>query len=111
MNIKIPYDIYESAHEIAIIVPLWWVEKESISITIQYETLHIKWKRIKPTIRKDFSIIQEQCFRWDIGLSIDLPPESNYKNMHSTLSKENILSIIIPKNIIPKSIPIKIEHE
>lgn len=106
---KIPYDVYESPYEVAIILPLWWVQKESISLIIRHETIFIKWKRTIPTIRKDFTPIQKLCFRGDIDIAIDLPPESNYKNMTSNLSKENILTIIIPKNIIPDNIKVNIE--
>jgi HSP20 family molecular chaperone IbpA len=106
---KIPYDVYESQYEVVIILPLWWVKKESISLTIRHETIFIKGQRIIPSIRKDFTPIQKICFRWDIDIDIDLPPESNYKNMTSNLSKENILTIIIPKNIIPDNIKVTIE--
>ncbi len=106
---KIPYDVYESQHEVVIVLPLWWVKKESISLTIRHETIFIKWQRIIPSIRKDFIPIQRMCFRWDIDIAIDLPPESNYKNMTSNLSKENILTIIIPKNTIPDNIKVTIE--
>lgn len=110
MKTKIPYDVYESQYEVVIILPLWWVKKESISLTIRHETIFIKWKRVIPTIREDFIPIQRVCFRWDIDIAIDLPPASNYKNMSSNLSKENILTIIIPKNIIPDTIKVRIEE-
>lgn len=110
MNTKIPYDVYESNYEIVIILPLWWVQKESISLTILHETIFIKWKRLSPSIREDIIPIQKICFWWDIEVAIDLPPSSNYKNMTSNLSKENILTIIIPKNIIPERINLNIEN-
>lgn len=107
---KIPYDIYESDYEVVIILPLWWVKKESLSIRILHETLYISWQREQPVMRDDFTSIKQECFRWPIDCAIDLPPESNYKNMSSNLSKENILSIIIPKNSIPDHIDIIIEE-
>lgn len=106
----IPYDVYESPYEIAIIVPFWWVKKESINIKIRHETIYITGERKKLELREDFEIIQHKCFRGHIELSIDLPPNSNYKNMTSNLSKENILTIIIPKNIIPDHIKVFIEE-
>jgi HSP20 family molecular chaperone IbpA len=106
---KIPYDVYESPYEVVIVLPLWWVKKESINLIIRHETIFIKGQRSMHTIRKDFIPIQKMCFRWDIDIAIDLPPESNYKNMTSNLSKENILTIIIPKNIIPEWIKVNIE--
>ena len=107
---KIPYDVYESPYEVAIILPLWWVKKESITLKIRYETIFITWKRVAPILRNDFYSIQKACFWWDIDIAIDLPANSNYKNMTSNLSKENILTIIIPKNIIPENIPMTVEQ-
>ena len=108
--ITIPYDIYESQQEIVIIIPLWGVEKNSVEIKITDYVLYITGKRWHESLREDFVAIKQDCFRGDIKFSIDLPMNSAYKNMHSTLSKENILTIIIPKNIVPDSIDIKIEE-
>ena len=102
--------MYESEKEIIVIIPFWWVVKESIKITIQHETISIIGKRAQPDLRKDFHHIQQQCYRWNIELHIDLPPDANYKEMNSNLSKENILTLIIPKNLIPDSIPLHIEE-
>lgn len=106
----IPYDMYESPQELIIIIPFWGVDKESIKISIKYETISITGKRLQPKLRNDFHLIQQQCFRWDVELFIDLPPHANYKQMNSNLSKENILTLIIPKNLIPDSIPVHIEE-
>lgn len=106
----IPYDMYESEQEIVFIIPFWWVKKESIQIHIQHEILTITGERKKPQLRKDFLTTQQQCFWGTVELHIDLPPNSEYKNMTSSLSKENILSLIIPKNIMPDHIPIHIEE-
>ncbi len=105
----IPYDMYESSQELVLIIPFWWVEKESIHISIKHETISIIGQRIQPKLRKDFLVLQQQCFWWAVELHIDLPPHANYKQMNSSLSKENILTLIIPKNIIPDSIPVHIE--
>lgn len=105
----IPYDMYESDQELVLIIPFGWVEKESITISIQYETITISGKRKIPTLREWFRTIQQQCFRGDINFTLDLPPHANYKQMNSNLSKENILTLIIPKNLIPDSIPVHIE--
>ena len=106
----IPYDMYESDHELVLIIPFGWVIKESITITIKYETITIVGKRMKPNLRTWFHTLQQQCFRGDVELHIDLPPHANYKQMNSSLSKENILTLIIPKNLIPDSIPVQIEE-
>jgi len=40
---------------------------------------------------------------------VDLPPTVYFKDMHTTLSPENILTIIVPKNIEPDTIHVEIE--
>ncbi len=106
---NIPYDLYESSQEIVVVIPFWGVDKSTVDIRIQHEVITITWQRIRPTLRKDFQPLQQHCFRGEVKLSIDLPPHANYKHMTSTLSKENILTLIIPKNLIPDSIPVAIE--
>lgn len=110
-HITIPYDVHESDQEIVIIIPFGGVQKDSIELKIKHEILTITGIRPKPILRKDFHIIQQQCFWWPIHVEINLPPQINYKNLTSSLSKENILSIIIPKNLIPEHIPVQIEAE
>ena len=83
--------------------------KESIKISIKYETISITGQRVQPILKKGFQYLQQQCYRGDIELHIDLPPHANYKQMNSNLSKENILTLVIPKNLIPDSIPVHIE--
>lgn len=107
--ITIPYDIYESQYEIIIILPLWWVKKESIELRITEYVLYISGIRSYGQLREDCIPVRQDCFRWDIKLTIDLPANITYKNMHSTLSKENILTIIIPKNVVPDNINVQIE--
>ena len=34
-KIDIPYDIYESPNEVVIIMPLWWVKKESLELKVE----------------------------------------------------------------------------
>ena len=108
--IHIPYDLYESSYEIVIIMPLWWVKKESIELRIRDYRLHIVWERIYTTLREDCIPIIQECFRWSINTIIDLPPNIAYKNIHSSLSKENILHIIIPKNTVPEEVEVAIEE-
>ncbi len=108
--IAIPYDIYESQHEIIFIIPLGWVQKESIELKIIDYILHITGERTYGVLREDCTPIQQDCYRWPINITIDLPMNITYKKMHSILSKENILTIVIPKNTIPDSIDIQIEE-
>ncbi len=108
-TIKVPYDIYESTQEIVIIIPLWWVKKESISLKIKDYKLTIEWKRIKQKMKDSLILIKEECYWWNIKLQIDLPLHAYFDKIHSTLTKENILEIIIPKVVIPENIDIKME--
>ena len=32
---NIPYDMYESPQEVVIVLPLWWVKKESVEVKIE----------------------------------------------------------------------------
>lgn len=107
----IPYDIYDTDEELIVIAPFGGVQKESISISVQHEIITITWKRIKPILKKEARTLQQKSYRGDVEFSIDLPPASNYKNMKSKLTKENILILTIPKNIVPDHIPIHIEEE
>ena len=108
--LSIPYDIYESPHEIVIIIPLWWVIKESVKINISDENIVVYWERKSIDLREDFVPVVEECFRWKIETKINLPPRIAYQKIHSRLSKENILHIILPKNCIPERINVDIEE-
>ncbi len=63
MKITIPYDVYESEQEIAIILPLGGVKKDSIELSIRHEILTITGERTAPQVRKDFLPLQQECFR------------------------------------------------
>jgi len=107
----IPYDVYESNTEIVVLLPLWWVKKESLEINLKNYKLFIKWKRIKPIIEEEFIPLKEDCYRWDIEVYIDLPPQVYFEKIHSKLNLANILEIIIPKSNMPDKIPLEIEEE
>ncbi len=106
----IPYDIYESPHEIAIILPLGGVDKKSIHVWFDDESgLRIQWERTHKKLRDDCICVQQSCYRWTIDLTIDLPPHISYSHIHSSLSSDNILTIVVPKNTVPETIPVTIE--
>jgi len=107
---EIPYDIYESPNEIVIIIPLWWVKKESIEIEIRDYKLVITWKREKLLLKDDFIPLKEMCYRWDIVLEIDLPPQCYFDQIHSKISSDNILDIVVPKASIPGKIELELEY-
>jgi len=108
-KIQIPRDAYQSENELLIIIPLWWVAKDSIKIKISENTLHIFWYRKNIKIWENFGVLEKNCYRWDIQTNIDLPDGLYFENIKSTLSPENILTIIIPKIIEPDDIYINIE--
>lgn len=108
-NLNIPYDIYESPNEMVIVMPLWWVKKESIDISIDDYRLIIKWIRVKIDMKEDCIPLKEDCYWGEIQQKIDLPPQAYFDKIHSKLSVDNILQIIIPKSIVPDKIELELE--
>lgn len=106
----IPVDIYESEKEIVMLIPLWGIEKETLHLSLQDYKLKVKWIRRKPSLRKDFHLIQEECYRGPIELSLSIPTNIIYDQIHSNLTKENILAITLPKYGVPTDISIDIEE-
>ena len=109
-NPYIPYDMYESQQEIVIIMPLWWVKKESLNLKIEDYKLYIKGERVFIELKDNLSSIKEECYRWKIEQRIDLPPQIYFDKIHSKLTPENILQIIIPKALVPEKITLEIEN-
>lgn len=105
----IPFDVYESPQEIVILMPLGWVQKESLEIKIEDYRVVIRWVRKKAHMKAAFSVLKEDCYRWKIEKKIDLPPQVYFDKIHSKLSPENTLEIIIPKSSIPEKIGVDIE--
>ena len=110
-KIDIPYDIYESPNEVVIIMPLWWVKKESLELKVEDYRLVIHWVRERIVLRDDFIPLKEECYRGDINLVIDLPPQSYFDRIHSKLTIDSILQVIVPKAIVPDYIDLQIESE
>lgn len=105
----IPYDMFQSPQEIVIIMPLGGIQKNSLKLSINDYKLNIKWERNKQTLKEDFIPLKEECYRWPISQQIDLPSQVYFDKIHSKLSPDNILTIIIPKATIPENIQLKIE--
>lgn len=110
-SISIPYDLYESPQELVILLPLGWVKKESVSLEIKDYRLLIVWERVKPILKESFMSIKEDCYRWKIEQIIDLPPQVYFDKIHSKLTIDNILQIIVPKALIPEKIALEIEYD
>ncbi len=108
---SIPYDIYESPQELVIILPLGWVDKSSLKLAIKDYRLVITWKRNKPKVKDNFIPLREDCYRGEISQVIDLPPQVYFDKIHSKLTPENILHIIVPKALIPEKISLEVEYD
>ncbi len=107
----IPYDIYESPQEIIILMPLWWVSKESIKLSIKEYRLVIHGERTKLQCKQNLIALKEECYRWPIDQSIDLPPQVYFDKIHSKLTPDNTLQIIVPKALIPEKISLEVEYD
>lgn len=109
-KLNIPYDIYESSNEMVVIMPLWGVNKQSIDISIDDYRLVIKWIRTKIALKDDCVPLKEECYRGALEQKIDLPPQAYFDKIHSKLSIDNILQIVIPKSIVPEKIELEVEN-
>ena len=107
----IPYDMYESPQEVIIIIPLGWVKKESVEVKIENYRILIRWFRLAPQLKQSCISIQEECYRWPIELEIDIPPQVYFDKIHSKLTLDNTLQIIVPKALVPEKIQLEVEYE
>ncbi|MCK9466782.1 MAG: Hsp20/alpha crystallin family protein [Candidatus Absconditabacterales bacterium] len=109
-TIKIPFDIYESPNEMVVIMPLGGVAKETLEISIKDYRLIIKGLRKKILLKDDLIPLKEDCYRGEVEQILDLPPQAYFDKIHSKLSPDNILQIIIPKSIVPEKIQLEVER-
>ena len=108
---RIPYDIYESPQELLILMPLGGVKKESLSLEIKDYKLRISWEREKALVKEQFSPLKEECYWWGLVEIIDLPPHVYFDKIHSKLTPDNVLHIIIPKALVPEKIALEVEYD
>lgn len=108
---RIPYDIYESPQEIVILLPLWGVKKETLKLNIKDYRLVITGERIKPKVKDNLISLKEECYRWPIDQVIDLPPQVYFDKIHSKLTSDNTLQIIVPKALVPEKIKLEVEYD
>lgn len=106
----IPYDMYESTQELVIIMPIWWVKKETLHLKIEDYKLIIEGERKLISFKENLSPVKEECYWGKISQRIDLPSQIYFEKIHSKLTPENILQIIIPKALVPEKIEIAIEE-
>ena len=106
----IPYDMYESSQELLIIMPLGGVKKESLSLKIEDYKLLIEGERSNPEVKENLVSIREECYWGILHQIIDLPAQIYFEKIHSKLTPENTLQIIIPKALVPEKIVVEIEE-
>jgi HSP20 family molecular chaperone IbpA len=107
--LKIPYDMYQSPKELVVSLPLGGVKKDSVKVLIESYRLVIRFDRVKPTYRPDLVIVQEECYRGPCEVLVDLPNNIMFSDIHSRLSAENTLEVIIPRMLIPDEIAVELE--
>ena len=108
---NIPYDMYESPQEVVIIIPLGGVKKESVEVKIENYRILIRGFRLAPQLKESCIPIQEECYWWPIELEIDIPPQVYFDKIHSKLTLDNTLHIIVPKALVPDKIQLEVEYE
>ena len=106
----IPYDMYESSQELLIIMPLGGVKKESLSLKIEDYKILIEGERSNPEVKENLVSIREECYWGKLHQIIDLPAQIYFEKIHSKLTPENTLQIIIPKALLPEKIVVEIEE-
>jgi len=109
--LRIPYDIYESPQEVVIILPLGGVKKDTIHLSIKNYRLIISGERAKPLVKWNLLPLKEECYRGNIEQTIDLPPQVYFDKIHSKLTPDNTLQIIVPKALIPEKIEVEVEYD
>jgi HSP20 family molecular chaperone IbpA len=107
----IPYDIYESPQELVLFLPLGGVKKESLHLSIKNYRLVIAGERVQPMVKDNLLPLKESCYRGPICQEIDLPPQVYFDKIHSKLSSDNILQVIVPKALVPEKIQLEVEYD
>lgn len=110
--IQIPRDVYESPREVVIIMPLGGVNKKSLNIDFVKADymLIISGKRTEPKVKGDLQPVQQECFWGEFTVEVQLPPDITVDRIHSSISSENILQIIVPKALVPEKMKVSIDY-
>ena len=107
-KIDIPMDVYDSDQELVIIMPLWWVLRNSIEIYLEKTNLIIKANRKQPNLKDTLVAVQQDCFWWEFSKNIELPQNVYFDKINTQLTQENILIITVPKVIIPEKVKLEV---
>ncbi len=108
-QVDIPMDVYESTTELVVIMPLGGVAKRTIKLSLEGNNLTLTGERQKPSMKDTLMPIQEKCFRGTFAKVIALPSSVYFDRIHSELSRDNVLTIIIPKVIVPEKIMVHLK--
>jgi HSP20 family molecular chaperone IbpA len=87
------------------------VRKDSVEVKIEDYRILLKGEREKPKLKDSSLPIQEECYRGPIQLTIDIPPQVYFDKIHSKLTLDNTLQIIVPKALVPEKITLEVEYE
>ena len=105
----IPYDVYESETEIVVILPLWWVHKDSLDVKLEKNTLLISWQRKRPELKDDLVAQKQECYWGPFNAEIHLPLTVYFDKIKPILTAENILIITVPKYKLPEDVKLNVE--
>lgn len=109
-SIDIPVDVHESLHELIVIVPLGGVEKSSVHITLQESKLLISGVRVRPDLKEWVAQTLDECYRGNFQREVRLPSNIYYDKIQSTLTRENILIVTVPKILIPETVDVHVSE-
>ncbi len=106
----VPFDIYEWDSEMVILIPLWGVSKDSVECILDGTTLIVKGERIMPKLKSNLSPSTEQCHRGNFEAEINLPSAIYFDKIFVKFLPENILTITVPKLIVPEKVKLEIKY-
>jgi HSP20 family molecular chaperone IbpA len=92
-----------------VIMPLGGVDKESVQLWIEAGELVIQWERKMPELKMTLVQTAWSCYRGGFSRRIKLPTSAAFDRIHSQLSLENILTVIVPKIIVPEKITVEVQ--
>lgn len=106
----VPFDIYEWDNEMVILIPLGGVSKDSVECILDGTTLLVKWERVIPKLKKNLNPSTEQCHRGNFEAEISLPSAIYFDKIFVKFLPENILTITVPKLIVPDKVKLEIKY-
>lgn len=109
-DVEIPMDVFDSQDELVLVMPLWGVDKESLNISLEKTTIVIEAERKSPVLKETLMPVQENCYWWMFSKRLELPQNVYFDKIHTKLTSDNILIVIVPKVIIPERVQLQVEY-